>query len=87
MNIAGLIRTDLLIDRAYIGGEWRGARKGRTVDVENPATGEILRHDSRLWRKRHARRYRCGRRCVRRLAGENCRRAVRAARALARLDP
>ena len=42
MNIAGLNRTDLLIDRAYIGGEWRGAREGRTVDVENPATGEIL---------------------------------------------
>ena len=42
MTIARLNRTDLLIDKAYIAGEWRGAREGRTVDVENPASGEIL---------------------------------------------
>ena len=42
MNIEGLARTDLLIDRAYIGGEWLRAREGRTVDVVNPATGEIV---------------------------------------------
>lgn len=42
MNIASAIRTDSLIDRAYIAGEWRSARTGRTLNVENPATGEII---------------------------------------------
>ena len=42
MKIIGLNRTDLLIARTCIGGEWRSARAGRTVDVNNPATGEVL---------------------------------------------
>ncbi len=42
MNLAELNRPDLLIDRAFIGGEWRNARQGRTLDVDNPATGEVL---------------------------------------------
>jgi succinate-semialdehyde dehydrogenase/glutarate-semialdehyde dehydrogenase len=42
MNIAAAIRTDNLIDRAYIAGEWRAARTGRTLNVENPATGEVI---------------------------------------------
>jgi succinate-semialdehyde dehydrogenase/glutarate-semialdehyde dehydrogenase len=42
MSIAGLIRADLLVERALIGGEWRDADRGGTVDVENPATGEVL---------------------------------------------
>ncbi|HJP69659.1 MAG TPA: NAD-dependent succinate-semialdehyde dehydrogenase, partial [Sphingomicrobium sp.] len=37
-----LNRTDLLIESAYIAGEWRGAGAGRTINVENPATGEII---------------------------------------------
>jgi succinate-semialdehyde dehydrogenase/glutarate-semialdehyde dehydrogenase len=42
MNIAAAIRTDSLVDRAYIAGEWRGAHTGRTLNVENPATGEVI---------------------------------------------
>ena len=42
MNSIDLVRTDLLVERAYIGGEWRSARQGRTLEVENPATGEVL---------------------------------------------
>ena len=26
----------------FINGEWRGAKSGRTFDVTNPATGEVI---------------------------------------------
>ena len=42
MNLAQLNRPDLFIERAFIGGEWQSARQGRTLGVDNPATGEIL---------------------------------------------
>ncbi|WP_375196872.1 NAD-dependent succinate-semialdehyde dehydrogenase [Sphingobium sp.] len=32
----------LLIERAYIGGEWVGAQTGGTLPVDNPATGAII---------------------------------------------
>ena len=32
----------LLRTQAYLGGEWRDARSGRTIDVVNPATGERI---------------------------------------------
>ena len=35
-----LERKDLLLNRAFIGGEWVSASK--TFDVKNPATGELL---------------------------------------------
>ncbi len=33
---------DLLRTRALIGGTWADAADGRTHDVTNPATGEVL---------------------------------------------
>ncbi len=32
----------LINDKAYIGGEWRGADDGATFDVSNPSTGEFI---------------------------------------------
>jgi len=32
----------LLVERAFIGGEWVGAASGATLDVDNPATGAVL---------------------------------------------
>ena len=32
----------LLIQQAYIGGEWTGARSGATLPVDNPATGAVI---------------------------------------------
>jgi succinate-semialdehyde dehydrogenase / glutarate-semialdehyde dehydrogenase len=32
----------LLVERAFIGGEWVGAASGTTLDVDNPATGAVL---------------------------------------------
>jgi succinate-semialdehyde dehydrogenase len=32
----------LLIQHAYIGGEWTGARSGATLPVDNPATGAVI---------------------------------------------
>ena len=32
----------LLIERAFIGGEWTGARSGATLPVDNPATGAVI---------------------------------------------
>ena len=32
----------LLVDQAFIGGEWRPARSGHTLAVENPATGAAI---------------------------------------------
>ncbi|MEO6361160.1 MAG: NAD-dependent succinate-semialdehyde dehydrogenase [Sphingomicrobium sp.] len=42
MSISGLSRADLFIERAFIGGEWASARQGRTINVDNPASGEVL---------------------------------------------
>ncbi|MDE1146424.1 MAG: NAD-dependent succinate-semialdehyde dehydrogenase [Azospirillaceae bacterium] len=38
----GLADHDLLRDQAYVGGAWVDADDGGTIDVDNPATGEIL---------------------------------------------
>ena len=32
----------LLIEKAFIGGEWSGARSGATLPVDNPATGAVI---------------------------------------------
>lgn len=37
-----LNNPSLLIERAFIGGEWVGAQTGATLDVDNPATGAII---------------------------------------------
>ena len=37
-----LNNPSLLMNRAFIGGEWVGARSGATMEVDNPATGEII---------------------------------------------
>lgn len=37
-----LDNPSLLIERAYIGGEWVGAHAGATLPVDNPATGAII---------------------------------------------
>ncbi|WP_176595995.1 MULTISPECIES: NAD-dependent succinate-semialdehyde dehydrogenase [Sphingobium] len=37
-----LDNPSLLIERAYIGGEWVGAQAGATLPVDNPATGAII---------------------------------------------
>jgi succinate-semialdehyde dehydrogenase / glutarate-semialdehyde dehydrogenase len=34
--------SDLLKDKAFINGTWAGARSGKTFDVTNPATGEVI---------------------------------------------
>ncbi|MDZ5648552.1 NAD-dependent succinate-semialdehyde dehydrogenase [Nitrospirillum sp. BR 11828] len=38
----GLNDPDLLRDQAYIGGSWVDADGGGTLDVDNPATGEVI---------------------------------------------
>ena len=40
--------AELLVDRAYVGGEWIGADSGETFPVTNPATGDELAHVPRL---------------------------------------
>jgi succinate-semialdehyde dehydrogenase / glutarate-semialdehyde dehydrogenase len=44
MSIATRERTvvDAVSTRLYIGGQWRDASSGRTLPVEDPATGEVL---------------------------------------------
>ena len=42
MSIAGLKRADLLVERAFIGGEWRSASSASTLEVDNPANGAII---------------------------------------------
>ena len=37
-----LDRADLLVERSLIGGAWVSASSGRTVDVDNPATGSVI---------------------------------------------
>ncbi|ANI77009.1 MULTISPECIES: NAD-dependent succinate-semialdehyde dehydrogenase [Sphingobium] len=37
-----LNNSALLIERAFIGGEWTGARSGATLPVDNPATGAVI---------------------------------------------
>jgi succinate-semialdehyde dehydrogenase / glutarate-semialdehyde dehydrogenase len=37
MDIKKLMKT-----KAFVNGEWTGARSGKTFDVSNPATGEVL---------------------------------------------
>ncbi|MAD28306.1 MAG: succinate-semialdehyde dehydrogenase (NADP(+)) [Woeseiaceae bacterium] len=37
-----LANPDFLCEQAYVDGEWISADKGRTVDVFNPATGELI---------------------------------------------
>jgi len=32
----------LFVQRAFIGGEWTGARSGATLEVDSPATGAII---------------------------------------------
>jgi succinate-semialdehyde dehydrogenase / glutarate-semialdehyde dehydrogenase len=38
----------LLLDKGYVGGEWVDADDGRTFEVRNPATGELLAHVPRM---------------------------------------
>ena len=42
MTIAGLRRPDLVTELALIGGAWRPAASGRTLEVHDPATGALL---------------------------------------------
>lgn len=37
-----LKNPSLLIERAYVGGEWVGAQAGATLPVDNPATGAVI---------------------------------------------
>lgn len=37
-----LSNPSLFTSRAFIGGEWVDARSGATMDVDNPATGEVI---------------------------------------------
>lgn len=39
-----LNNPDLFRSQAFIGGEWRSAISGRTLDVEDPATGRVIGH-------------------------------------------
>ncbi len=38
----GLEDSSLFVDQAFIGGRWRPASSGRTLDVEDPATGAVI---------------------------------------------
>ena len=42
MTTLSLQDSDLFRQQAYIGGRWCDAESGATVEVNNPATGEIL---------------------------------------------
>ena len=42
MAVATLSRPDVRLTKNLIGGKWRDAESGRTFDVFNPATGEVL---------------------------------------------
>lgn len=42
MTITGLNDATLFVERTFIGGAWRPAASGRTLAVENPATGEVI---------------------------------------------
>ena len=37
-----LSRPDLVRDRAFLGGKWISAKDGKTFDVTNPASGDVL---------------------------------------------
>ncbi|WP_374622585.1 NAD-dependent succinate-semialdehyde dehydrogenase [Pandoraea sp.] len=42
-SIASLLkRPDLVRTQAFINGEWTGAADGAKIDIENPATGEVI---------------------------------------------
>ena len=42
MTTLSLQDSDLFRQQAYIGGRWCDAESGGTIEVNNPATGEIL---------------------------------------------
>jgi succinate-semialdehyde dehydrogenase/glutarate-semialdehyde dehydrogenase len=42
MSINGLQRADLFLEKCFIGGKWRNASSGATLNVENPATGDVI---------------------------------------------
>lgn len=43
MDLKSRLRDpSLFIERAFVGGEWRGAQDGRTLAVVNPATGDTI---------------------------------------------
>ena len=42
MSSIDLHDRDLFAEHALIGGEWRAASTGRTLTVDNPATGEVI---------------------------------------------
>ena len=42
MAVATLSQPDVRLTKNLIGGKWRDAESGRTFDVFNPATGEVL---------------------------------------------
>jgi succinate-semialdehyde dehydrogenase/glutarate-semialdehyde dehydrogenase len=39
-----ITHTPLFRTQAYVGGQWISAKSGRTIPVDNPATGEIVGH-------------------------------------------
>lgn len=39
-----LKNPDLLVEKAYINGEWMSAESGKSLAVTNPATGEVIAH-------------------------------------------
>ena len=49
-----LTRPDLLIEDAYIAGEWVQAKSGKTTDVVNPARGDVIARVADLSREEAA---------------------------------
>ncbi len=42
MSVSRLKTSRLFRQQCYVGGKWVGASDGKTIDVDNPANGEIL---------------------------------------------
>ena len=43
VNAAETALLDSVPDGLFIGGEWRSATSGATLDVQDPATGDVIK--------------------------------------------
>jgi hypothetical protein len=67
-DIARLRASGLLLERAYLGGQWVDADDGATFAVFDPATGDELAQVPRLGAAETQRAIACSSGCVSRLA-------------------
>ena len=67
--------TAVMRKQLFINGEWRDAAGGKTIEVVNPATEEVIAEVASAEQARRRRRGRGGARGARRPVGRRCRRA------------